>query len=152
GLVVLYYSWRSAEGAANWKGEGLADLVLDKVDAVEISGGGPWSEPEDWYTLLNAGLRATPVAGSCKASNLHTLGGFRTYARLQPGEEFTYAAWIEAIRAGRTFVTNGPLLTLQTNGADPGATLELGASAPIQVRAEARGLTGLRTLELLFNG
>ena len=45
-------------------------------------------------------------------SNRVLLGSPRTYARLQAGQEFTYKAWIEAVRAGRTFVTNGPLLVV----------------------------------------
>jgi hypothetical protein len=32
----------------------------------------------------------------------------RTYARLQEGEPFSYKAWIEAVRAGRTIVTDAP--------------------------------------------
>jgi len=94
-------------------GEALADFVLGKVDAFEVAGliWCSWETPE-WYHLLNSGLRVTFVGASDKDSNLLALGYARTYAHLAPGEPFSYANWIEAVRAGRTFVTNGPLCRL----------------------------------------
>ena len=112
GLVVLYYSWQSQEGGRCCVSEGIADLILGKVDAVHVRGGTYPGAYEAWYTLLNCGLCATPVAGSSKASNMDALGDPRTYARLLPGEELTYKNWIEAVRAGRTFITNGPIVSL----------------------------------------
>src|SRR3989442_13356112 len=47
----------------------------------------------------------------------------RTYA--YTGQNLTGASWIEAIRAGRTFFTNGPLLEFKVNGRLPGDTVQL---------------------------
>ncbi len=137
-------------------GEGLASLILGKVDAFEIEG----YELENmdpfepvWYDLLNAGLQVPLVAASAKESNRQVLGLPRTYARLQPGEAFTYRNWIEAVRAGRTFVTSGPLLSFSVGGQDPGAVLNLPAAPQtVRVRAEARSLFPFDYLEVLFNG
>jgi hypothetical protein len=139
----------------NPQGEALAALVLGKVDAYEVC---RFDSPEpdvlgDWYRLLDCGLRVPLVGGSGKDSNAVALGCVRTYARLEPGQELSYGAWIEAVRAGRTFVTNGPLLTLTVDGQGPGAVLT--ADSPgrkVRVRAEVSSTVPVDQLELLANG
>src|SRR5205823_12416803 len=65
-----------------------------------------------------------------------------TYARLEDGQELTYRHWIEAVRAGRTFATRGPLVTLTVNGQHPGGTVRVTEpTADLHVRATARSLT-----------
>jgi hypothetical protein len=153
GLVVWTRTWHEAQDFRF--GEPLADLILGKVDAFEIDffEDSPFDVVPDWYTLLNAGLRVPLVGGSGKDSNGSALGGMRTYARLQPGEELTYKGWIEAVRAGRTFATNGPLLSFTVNGQDPGAVLDLsGAGAAVRIRAEARSVVPFERLEVIQNG
>jgi hypothetical protein len=129
------------------EGEILADLLLGKIDALDLD------NAKDWEELLNIGLQVPLTAGSGKRSNRGLLGDPRTYARLQSGQEFTYKNWIEAIRAGRTFVTNGPLLSFTVNDQDPGAVLDL-ASSPtsVRVRAGARSFLPFTRLEVVYNG
>jgi hypothetical protein len=128
---------------------------LGKVDALEF---GPSDHKmldrlTDWYALLNAGFRIPLVGGSGKDSNRILLGGMRTYARLQPSEEFTYQKWIEAVRAGRTFVSNSPLLSFTVNGQDPGGTITLASTgSTVRIHAEARSVIPFVQLELLANG
>jgi hypothetical protein len=150
GLVL----WTPDPAAEN-PGEALADLLLGKVDALESTG----SETEEspawrlWYHLLNAGSRVPLAGSSAKTSNRVPLGRTRTYAQLNPGEQLTCKTWVEAVRAGRTFVTNGPLLTLTVNGQGPGAVLEpSGSSHDVRVRAEARSLVPFDRLEVVVNG
>src|SRR5262245_7420006 len=148
GLVV----WCSFQPDAD--GEALADAILGKVDAAALS---MWPEESQewqrhWYDLLNCGVRLPMVAGSAKWSNRRKLGEPRTYARLKPGEEFSYRSWIEAVRAGRVFVTKGPLLSFAVNGQDPGSVLELPSAGDVHVRAEARGREPFGTLEVVWNG
>jgi hypothetical protein len=103
--------------------------------------------------LLNAGLRVPLVGASGKDSNGSLLGRMRTYARLRPGDVFAYRPWIEAVRAGRTFVTNGPLLNFQVGGEDPGNVLTLPAATHmVPVRAETRSTSPFDRLEILQNG
>ncbi len=137
------------------QGEALAALLLGQVDAFEISRF-PDTEPEVlgwWYRLLDCGRRLPLAGGSGKDSNTTPLGRVRTYARLQPGEDLSYAAWIEAVRAGRTFITNGPLLFLTVDEQDPGTVLPAPpAGRTIRVRMEARSPVPFDQLELLVNG
>jgi hypothetical protein len=129
------------------RGEILADLILGKIDALDVTA------TKEWEELLNIGLRVPLAAGSGKRSNRDLLGSPRTYARLQPSKEFTYKNWIEAVRAGRTVVTNGPLLSFTVNDQDPGAVLDLPCSPTnVRLRAEARSLFPFTRLEALYNG
>jgi hypothetical protein len=139
----------------------LADLIQGKIDALqldefenpEVDAELQQSSPlEVWFAMLDCGFRIPLAAGSDKDSNLGVLGSPRTYARLKPGQEFNYPNWVEAVRAGRTFVTTGPLLLLSVNGEDPGAVIDLDApSQPIRVRAEVKSLAPLRRLEIVAN-
>lgn len=137
------------------QGEALAAALLGQVDAFEVC---RFADPDPdslrpWYRLLDCGLRLPLVGGSGKDSNTIPLGRVRTYAQLQPGEELSYGAWIEALRAGRTFVTNGPLLFLTVNGQAPGAVLPAHAEGQtVRVRLEARSIVPFDRLELLVNG
>jgi hypothetical protein len=154
GLVIWTRTHLGLDGKVY--GEALADLILNKVDAVEVMHFGfhdevhPW--PFIWYDMLNCGLRAPLVGASARDSNCTPLGSVRTYARLQPSQPLTYGNWIEAVRAGRTVVSNGPLLQLNAEGEGPGATLMLQAHKPLRVRAEASSLVPFEYLEVVVNG
>lgn len=130
--------------------------ILTKIDALELDHL-DWmqtQEKNEWYRLLQVGTRLPLTGGSYKLSGDSVVGSLRTYARLRPGEDFNYKNWIEAVRAGRTFVTNGPLLTFTVNDLDPGAVIDLPADAPRKVRinAEARSIVPFERLELIVNG
>lgn len=128
GLVV----WTRA---SHGLGEALADLVLGKIDAFEITS---HHDLETYYALLNAGLRVPLVGASGKDSNAIALGALRTYARLEPEQPLTYTNWIEAVRAGRTYVTSGPLLSVDV--------------ASLTVRVEARSAEPIERIEFVHNG
>jgi hypothetical protein len=138
-------SWRLGETRC---GEPLADLLLGEVDAVQPSR----ARLGDWYALLNCGLRLPLLGGSLRTFLASHLGGVRTYARLGEGEEFGYGAWIEAVRAGRTVLTEGPLLRLTADGQGPGATLALPKAAVVKVRAEAHSLVPFDRVEIVAGG
>jgi hypothetical protein len=136
------------------QGEALAALLLGKVDAFEVRSF-PDVEPAvlaDWYRLLDCGCRVPLAGGSGKDSNAVTLGCVRTYARLGPGEGLTLGPWVEAVRAGRTFITNGPLLSLTVDGEGPGAVLAAPAGKAVRVRAEARSAVPFDQVEVLAGG
>ena len=149
-------AWHEARRASFLEplGELLADLVLGEVDAYELyyDERRMFSSLSDWYDLLGCGLRVPLVAGSGKDSNGVALGAMRTCARLPQGEGLTYKGWIEAVRAGRTFITNGPLLTLSIDGHGPGDVLALQSERGIvAIRAEAKSTVPFEWLELRNN-
>ncbi len=131
------------------QGEALAACLLGKVDAFEVCRlDGDWT---DYYRLLSCDCRLSLIGGSGKDSNAIVLGAVRTEAHVTPGSPADYAAWVTAVRAGRTFVTTGPMLLLSVAGAEPGATVTVSTAAPLAVRVELRGASaGL--LEIVRDG
>jgi hypothetical protein len=155
GGLVVWPPIESKGKATLYRGEPPADVVLGKIDALELNRSLDIN-PEilrPWYGFLNLGFRLPLAGGSGKASNRVALGSWRTYARLQPGEEFTYQNWIEAVRAGRTFATKGPLMSFAVQGQDPGATIDSPSQGQtVQVHAEVYQAFPPNRLEIICNG
>ena len=105
-----------------------------------------------WYRFLNCGYRLPTVAGTDRSGNYVSIGGNRVYARVDGA--FTYEHWIRALREGRSFITNSPMLRLTVDGAGPGAELRRtpGGAAPLTVRAEVASQMPVDELEILVNG
>jgi hypothetical protein len=153
GLVV--WARTHPEAADFAYGEPLADLILGKVDAYEMDffEDSPFDGLADWYKLLNCGFRVPLVGASGKENNGLVLGAMRTYARLQAREDFTYKNWIEAIRGGRTIVTNGPLLSFSVNDQESGSTVSLPETAQsVKVQVTASSVVPFDFLEVVANG
>jgi len=152
GLTVWVEAFRGDRGLVG--GEALAALVLGKIDAIECDAQ-PRTQPLlPWvYRLWNAGHPVPLVGGSGKDNNRVALGAMRTYAQVHEGETSVNARWIEAVRAGRTFVTNGPILTFSASGHEPGTTLDFPTDeGPINVLATARSPVKFEKLELIADG
>jgi hypothetical protein len=125
----------------------VADAALGVVDSIDLIS--PFDDEGAvflYHRLLSCGLRLAATAGTDTflsfshgpgtASNPPGWG--RVYARL--GEHgLSVAAFKEAIRAGRTVVTNGPWLTLEVNGQGPGAVLDLADGDRLDLRASVQG-------------
>jgi hypothetical protein len=134
--------------------EHLADLLLGKIDTLEVQAGhqGDDNVFRYWAMMLGCGCRLPLVGSSGKWDNTIHLGCRRTYARLRADEELSYHSWIEAVRAGRTFITNGPLLFLTVNGQDPGEVIDLPSlDQPVEVRLDVRSLVPFDEVELVMN-
>ena len=96
------------------------DVALGKVDYIEVVGFSDHkSTAEVWYKLLNCGFRLPTAAGTDFMGNYASLRGpvglNRVYAEVKPGP-LKIEPWLEAIKAGRTFATNGPLLHFRSEG------------------------------------
>lgn len=99
-----------------------------------------------WYEFLNLGFRLTAMAGSDVPWG-GTIGGTRVYAFT--GNQFSADRWVAAVRAGRTFVTNGPMLEFTVNENLPGSVLKLRRGQRVQINARARGrVPGARPVRL----
>jgi len=128
------------------------DVALGKIDTLDINATWSASVPL-WYRLLNCGFRVPATAGTDVflnriGSNLP--GGDRVYVH-QVGP-LNYEKWIDGLKAGKSFVTNGPMLTFTVNDAEPGAELQLAHKPKVRVKATARSQFPLTKAELVHNG
>jgi hypothetical protein len=107
-----------------------------------------------WYEILNLGIPMTPTAGTDFPCGPWSVPGReRFYTRLDgPLERET---WLEGVRRGRTFVTNGPIPSFEVNGAGPGDELRLPAPGRVRIRGRVRfdpERDDVRRVELVGNG
>ncbi len=104
-----------------------------------------------YWELLETGLQIPPSAGSGFGSNSSPLGYNRIYA--YPTNS-TPAAWWQAVRDGRSMVTNGPLLRVTVNGEVPGYTFtsEQGQSIDIDIELKLTVADPVEYLEVVCNG
>ncbi|HXJ40494.1 MAG TPA: CehA/McbA family metallohydrolase, partial [Bryobacteraceae bacterium] len=162
-----YVSWAHFP---SWPGvESPLDVAMQKLDGLEILS---VLDPRDfpvfmqkivpeleannglrlWYRYLNCGFRLSATAGTDKMTTFVTVGANRVFARVEG--EFTYQNWINALKAGRTFVTNSPVLAFSVNGRDPGALLQFDSKKDkmAQVHAMAESQLPYDRLEIVANG
>lgn len=114
-------------------------------------GNGFWTQ-EIYYHILNCGLRLPPTAGSASGVLPNPLGYNRLYAQLEGA--LTYEKWWDALRAGRVFVTNGPLLRPRVNGQLPGHVFAepAGKAIDLEIQADLTTRDTIRTIEIIKNG
>lgn len=104
-----------------------------------------------YYRLLNCGFRIPPSGGSASGALPNPIGYNRVYAHVGTGS-FSSRSWWSALRAGRCFVTNGPLLRVSANGQLPGATLSSEGALEIDLRVEIDGSDAIDRVELILDG
>lgn len=106
----------------------------------------------EWYRYLNCGCRVAAVGGTDKMSAGMPVGGVRTYAQLDPEDEFTFENWGKAVRAGRTFTTSGPLIDLRVEGRSVGDEIRMSGPGTLEVEASCSSLWPIHRLEIVVNG
>ncbi len=153
GLVVLPHF-------PNPRCENAADLITGSIDGVEMTSWGnlyggidPYSL-SDYYRYLNCGYFVAAVGGTDKMAASTPVGAVRTYALIPPNREFTYDAWKEAVRAGHTFVSYGPLMEFSVAGRPAGARMEMKAGGgTVDITWELASVTvPMSKVELVVNG
>ncbi len=148
GAVNGYAHWGLAgaeEGLAVWG----HDSLLDFLEVLNL--GFPFYDR--WYEALDLGLRIGPTAGTDYPCLPGLPGRERFYARVD--RPFGAESWLEAVRRGRTFVTNGPAIELLVDGAGPGDELALAGPGAVRIRGRVRfdpERDALSALELIRGG
>ena len=149
----------------------LGGRPRDAAQYPGLAGNGRWAL-DIYYHLLNCGVRLPPTAGSgsgwmprstaqsgstaalkaAASGNVNPLGYNRVYVFVDG--QLTWDKWWEGLRAGRTVVTNGPLIRPSVEGqppgyvfqADRGQTLELEIGLTLSTRDK------ISYLEIIKNG
>ena len=140
-------------------GEVAIDAALGKLDAVDLlTWGDAFADRADgrpgsartWYGFLNCGFRLPVTAGTDKLWNNQVVGIPRTYVKVEG--PFSYQSWLDAVQAGKTFVTTGPLLFFEAGGKTLGETISASRGKLVSVRAEVRSRLPVDRLEIVQGG
>src|SRR5262249_21726493 len=130
------------------------DAVLGVVHAVDLMS---YNSDEDlsaglWYRLLNCGLKLSACVGTDALLDRSTepLGGERVYVKT--AGPLTMQSWLDGLRSGRSFVTNGPIPTLAVNGKGPGETCELREAGHVRVAVTVESSVPFHKVEVIVNG
>jgi hypothetical protein len=155
---------------------GLVDtvgIVNNHLQRAEVMENEAWGRPRDmekypgalgfvhnvldlYYRYLNLGIKLPITSGSASGVLRNPLGYNRLYVRLDEG--FSYKAWLDGMRAGRAFATNGPMLFFTVDGEMPGltafydGTCEVGLEVRTECPRRLRGIEILRNGETVFTG
>lgn len=103
-----------------------------------------------YYKLLNCGFQLPASGGSACGVKPLAVGYDRVYVELD--SPFSYDNLLRALKAGRSFSTNGPMLDLKVNGKGIGSKIDFNGKAQIQIEATAESGSELDSLELIVNG
>ena len=128
------------------------DVALGRIDTIDVMGSGYTASVLLWYRVLNCGFRVPATAGTdCFLNRINSSppGWGRCYVRLPNGLD--YKAWIESERAGRSFISNGPMIELAVGDSAPGDTIKLTNPRTVRVRAHGSAQAPLDKLELIYN-
>jgi hypothetical protein len=135
------------------------DAALGHIDAYDVMSypGNTVETCKLWYGLLNCGLRLAATAGTDTFMNFASSGtmsnppaGDRVFVRVDGA--FTADAWCAGVRAGRTFVTNGPMITLSVDGHAIGAEITASPGDVLRVEASVRSHVPIDRLQLIVDG
>lgn len=132
-----------------------ADVANGKVDYMEIVGFSDHkSTASVWYRLLNLGYRIPAGAGTDAMANYADLRGPVGMNRvfIDAGGEQSPSALLAALKAGRTFASNGPLLGLELDGKHPGEVISRSSPGKLHYRVALRSPVAVEHLELIENG
>jgi hypothetical protein len=105
-----------------------------------------------YYRILNSGIQLPLSAGSANGVKATPVGYDRVYVRLGK-DAFDYPGFMRALKLGRSFSTNGPILELEVDGRHgPGDRIDIRRGQDVRVRARARSQGELESLQLIVNG
>jgi hypothetical protein len=127
--------------------------ALGKIDTMDVMGSNDQASTALYHRLLNCGFRLAASAGTdCFLNRIRSNlpGSERAYVKIDG--PLTYERWIEGLRAGRSFVSNGPILEFSVNGKGPGEVVDLRGPASVHVKATASSRYPLERVEVLHNG
>lgn len=138
-----------------------ADVALGLIDYIEVVGFSDHRTVESvWHRLLNCGFRMPAAGGTDAMANYASLRGpiglDRTYVDLgeAPADPAAFTrAWLDGLKAGRSFATNSALLDFKLAGEGPGGEINLNKGAHrLSFSVAMASAPQIDTLEIVVNG
>ncbi len=138
GAVIGYahFAWSGFEKGFPWH------ITTNEIDFVELLQFLRLNTP-DYYDFLNLGFKITAAAGS-DFPWASTIGDVRTF--VYTGNKFSVDKWFAGLKAGNTFVSNGPVLFLEADGKLPGNVISKNGSSKINLTVKALSNAGIGTI------
>jgi Tol biopolymer transport system component len=134
------------------------DVALGKLDYMEIVGFSDHkATAQVWYRLLNLGFRIPAGAGTDATTNYAApirgqVGFDRVYVWVS-GWPLGAPTWFDALKRGRTFATNGPLIEFTLNGQRVGEELKYNsARESVPFTAKLRSIVPVDHFDIVCNG
>ena len=129
---------------------GWSTLSWARIDAQNIFDGlslEDYPQFEDtFYHYLNAGLRVPFSTGT----DWFLFDLARVYTRV--AVPLGISSWLEALKQGRSFITNGPLFHFQVEDQAIGDTVSLKSPGEVGIEGRVSGRVDFGHLELVHNG
>jgi hypothetical protein len=144
-IIWCHNQW-GLEDIPNWLGGKLhANNIFD--------GGTHGSYRHSFYRYLNAGLKVPFSTGT----DWFIYDFSRVYVVADEGQVIgnkylSSEEWLKHLAAGRSFITNGPLLEFTVDGRRLGDTLDLKGPGKLKIAGRALGRLDFERIELVQNG
>jgi hypothetical protein len=104
-----------------------------------------------YYHLLNCGLRLAASAGTASGVMPAPVGFERTYVKLDG--PFSGDAWLNGLKVGRSFGTNGPILDLTVDQKSFGDIIQLKErNLSARITASVKSQVPVDIVEIIHNG
>jgi len=132
----------------------VADAVLGETDLIEVAC--LWTDEIGtgtlWHKILSLGISVTPSAGSDVMNDYyHTMAVGATRVYVKPEGPLTIESYLRALKEGKSFVSNGPLIEFTVEGKEPGQVINSdGEKAKWNLQVHTA--VPVDTIEILVNG
>ncbi|HUE71521.1 MAG TPA: CehA/McbA family metallohydrolase [Pirellulaceae bacterium] len=147
------HCWRTEFGFHQWTIETVPESMNIERDERGLTEWG-WIDFgfQTYYALLNCGYKLAPTAGTAAGVHPVPTGFGRVYVHTGD-DSFHYDHWLAALKAGRSFVTTGPLLLAEVDGQKPGHIFQEPAGGGMRnVTGVVHSLAPLDRIEIIVNG
>ena len=122
-----------------WKNSGMSQAEFPVMRGMDL-----------YYQYLNSGFHLPIVAGTDKMGENIPMGSNRFYAYTK-GDK-SYKAWLAAIKSGEGFITNGPLLSFNVDGHNPGEIIDFHNPLKVHAYLKVQSILPFATIEIIVNG
>lgn len=132
----------------------VADAVLGEIDIIELAC--LWTDEIGtaalWHQVLNIGVPLAASAGSDVMNDYYrtmAIGATRVYAKVDG--ELTSESFLQAVREGRSFTSNGPMIEFEVEGRGPGEAVDTSNDA-VSWTATVHSPLPYERLDIIVNG
>ena len=132
----------------------VTDCVLGEADILEVAC--LWTDERGtasvWHEILNIGVPLAASSGSDVMNDYYrtmAIGATRVFVK--PQGDLTYDSYLEAVKNGRSFVSNGPMMEFLVDEKEPGEVIPLGPKST-KWTLKIHSAVSFQNVEIFVNG